>query len=379
MRIARIRLDPVVVPARPGSINSPETDHPLHKLPVGAKRGWSQQFDTLPKIMIRLDLDNGVTGLGETYRAVPMALAQEVAQSLLGADLMDFSLQDLPLPQGRIYDGFECAIVDAVARSRDLPLHMLLGGRVRDRVRTAYWTGHRTTADAVRLARTAQSLGYDCIKFKCRLDDPVIDWCVQIASQCGTDFKVVLDPNERFEDAAAAGRLAAALGAIDNVLYLEDPIARWDVEEWHHLRSRSPVPLAMHISLPYREMGQLPQDMARALRHGACDYFNLNGGIFAVRQLALCADLFGVKYSHGSELDLGILEAAYVHKCAAGALNLLPSDIFGRLIREHDLLKEPMTFSGGHVLVPRGPGLGVDLDEAALAHFACGDPCSIER
>ena len=45
---------------------------------------------------------------------------------------------------------------------------------------------------------------------------------------------------------------------------------------------------------------------------------------------------------HGSELDLGILEAMYLHQCAAAPSCIWPSDIFGRLIREHDLLTEPL-------------------------------------
>jgi len=369
-KIARIWLDEVVIPARPGSINSPETDHALHKLPVGAKRGWSQQFDTIAKIIIRLELDNGIVGLGETYRGIPMALAQEIAQSLIGIELGSLCLQDLPLPQGRVYDGFECAITDAFARCHDLPLHALLGGKRRDKIKTAYWTGHRTTSDAVRLAGQAQEMGYDCIKFKCKLGDPVVTWCAEIHGRCGDDFRIVLDPNERFDDAVAAGRLADGLADIGNVLYLEDPIARWDMEEWRHLRGKSRVPLAMHISLPYVEMGQIAQDMARALRLGACDYFNFNGGIFAIHRLNQTADLFNVKYSHGSELDFGILEASYVHKCAAGALNHLPSDIFGRLIRQHDLLVHPLYFDQGWVSVPEGPGLGVELDQDALAHYS---------
>jgi muconate cycloisomerase len=125
----------------------------------------------------------------------------------------------------------------------------------------------------------------------------------------------------------------------------------------------------MHISLPYLEMGQTIQDLANAARQGVCDYYNFNGGIYAFRRMALFADLFGVPCSHGSELDFGILEASYVHKLASVPNATLPSDIFGRLIREHDLLLEPLRFEQGHALVPSGSGLGVSLDEAALAHY----------
>jgi len=368
-KIRRIQLNEVVIPARPDSINSAGIDQPLHKLPQGAKRGWTQQFDALPKTIIRLELDNGVIGLGETYRAVPLFLSQEVATSLVGVEIDELNLQSLPLPTGRVYDGFECAIVDAAAKSAELPLYRFLGGKYRDSVLCAYWSGHRTTPDAVLKAEAAVALGYSHIKFKCDLKDPVVDWCQGIYDSCGKGMSVILDPNERFELAAHTVKIANALAPIGNLLYLEDPIPRWDMQSWSYLRSKISVPLSMHISLPYLEMGQTIHDLATAARLGVSDYFNFNGGIYAFRRMAFFADLFGTPCSHGSELDFGILEASYVQKVASVPNGTLPSDIFGRLIREHDLLAEQLRIEQGRVEVPSGPGIDVQIDTAALEHY----------
>jgi muconate cycloisomerase len=369
MIVRRIYLDEVKVPARPDSINSPEIDQPLHKLPNGAKKGWTQQFDEISKTILRIECDNGVIGLGESYRGVAQATLQEIATALLGCDLRALNLQALPLGAGRSYDGFECALADACARSHDLPLYRMLGGSYRETVCCAFWTGHRTIADAVRKAKEAVRQGFGAIKFKCELSDPVVEWCQEIFDACGTKLSVILDPNERFIQASHAERIAGRLAPIGNVLYLEDPIPRWDYESWAHLRRKSQVPLSMHISLPYAEMGQMEHDAARAARALATDYFNFNGGIYAYRRLAALADLFGMSYSHGSEIDLGILEASYLHKSASAAGNKLPSDIFGRLVREHDLLKEPLEIVGGEASVPQKPGLGVELDMDAVRHY----------
>jgi muconate cycloisomerase len=370
MIIRRIVLDEVKVPARPDSINSPETDYALHKLPQGATKGWSQQFDEVSKTMIQVFLDNGVVGLGETYRGCSPDTLQLIASALIGNDLGKLNLQDLPFPSGRVYDGFECALVDAVAKSHNIPLYQWLGGAYRDTVSCAFWTGHRTTIDAVRKAEQACAQGFNNIKFKCSLSDPVVEWCQEIFDVCGKNLCVILDPNERFILPTHAERIARDLAEIGNVLYLEDPIPRWDYESWVYLRGKSHVPLSMHISLPYAEMGQMPYDAARAARSMANDYFNFNGGIYAYQKLTSLSDLFGIPYSHGSEIDLGILEASYVHKSAAAAGNTLPSDIFGRLVREHDLLKTPLEISNGSITVPQGPGLGVQLDLAALSHYS---------
>jgi muconate cycloisomerase len=287
----------------------------------------------------------------------------------VGLEIDELNLQDLPLPPGRVYDGFECAIVDAVAKSSGLPLYRFLGGRYRDSVLCAYWSGHRTTPDAVSKAEAAVALGYSHIKFKCDLNDPVVDWCQGIHDSCGKGMAVILDPNERFELAAHTLKRANGLAPIGNLLYIEDPIPRWDMQSWSYLHSKICVPLSMHISLPYLEMGQTIQDLATASRLAVSDYYNFNGGIYAFRRMALFADLFGIPCSHGSELDFGILEASYVHKVASVPNATLPSDIFGRLIREHDLLAEPLRFDHGHAEVPGGPGIGVQIDPAALAHY----------
>lgn len=379
MKIRRIQLDAVKVPARPDSINSPEFDKPLHMLAYGGKTEWSLQFDEIPKWIIQLELDDGTMGLGETYRGLPGDTMKAFAETLIGLDLGKANLQALPLPYGRIYDGFECAIVDAWAKAHGISVSDLLGGRYRDRVYCSFWTGHRTVADAARKAKEGQDLGYDCIKFKCSADDPVTEWCAAVKEACGPDFHIILDPNQRFEDVPTALRMARGLEEVGNVRCLEDPIARWDIESLAHLRKRTAIPIALHISLPYNEMGyQHITDIIRAVKLDACDYFNFNGGVYNVNRMATIAELTRKPFWHGSEVDLGILEAGYLHKCASSKEALLPSDIFGRVIREHDLLKDPISFEKGYAEVPKGPGLGVELDPDALAHYR-QDSWSIER
>lgn len=369
METRRIILTEVVVPAKPDSVNSSSLDHPLHQLAYAGQPAWSVQFDAIPKVIIELHTTSGVIGLGEAYRGLSLDELAPLATSLLGKDLRSLPLQQLPIPAGRAYDGFELAIADALAKHLDVPLHQLLGGAVRDRVLCGYWTGHRTVEDAARKAREGADLGFDCIKFKCGLDDPVVDWCSAIHDACGPSFRVILDPNRRWQTVAATVERARALETVGNVLCLEDPIPRWDFNGYALLRRKLDVPIAMHVALPYREMGQMETDVISAIRGDCCDSFNLNGGLFGVKRMADTAALADLPFWHGSEVDLGILEASYVHKGAAATNCTLPSDIFGRLVREHDLLISPLAFDGKYVQLPTGPGLGVELDREALTNY----------
>lgn len=370
MKVTRILLDEVVVRARPDSVNSPEFDKPLHMLSHAGASPWSVQFDEIPKLIAQLETDAGIVGIGEFYRGVRVQTVVDIGRRLIGQDLTACNAQALPLPHGRLYDGFETAILDALGKLRGISIAEMLGGRYRDRVLCDYWTGHRTTADAARKAGEGKAKGFGCIKFKCDSGDPVDAWCEAIRDACGADFRVILDPNGRFDDVPTARSISRRLEAVGNVLCLEDPLPRWDVESLALLRRLISIPVALQIALPYNEMGyQHVTDIVRALRTEACDYFNLNGGIFPVKRMAALSELACKPFFHGSEVDLGILEASYLQKCAACESATLPSDIFGELVRMDDLIVEPIRFERGHAIVPQGPGLGVELDIDALDRY----------
>ena len=330
MTITRIQIDEVVVRARPDSVNSAEMDKPLHMLPHEGRPSWSVQFDEIPKLIIRMETEDGLVGIGEFYRGVSNHAVTDIAKGLLGSDAASWNLQSLPLPAGRLYDGFETAILDCVGKARNLSICELLGGRYRDRVSCGYWTGHRTVEDAARKAREGKDKGFNCIKFKCAHTDPVVDWCEAIYAVCGPDFKIILDPNQRFENVSTARQIALRLEKIGNVLCLEDPIARWDLESLAFLRRSIAVPLALHVALPYREMGyQHETDVLRALSLGACDYFNFNGGTFPVKRMATLAEFSGRPFWHGSK------PAMHINARRARGRRCLPTSLeswFGRTI-----------------------------------------------
>lgn len=367
-RIDRIVCTEVVVPAKAGMINSASVDQPLHKLPSGGRDSWSLQFDELPKCLIEIELSDGTIGLGEFYRDHDWRTIEQTAVRLLGLDLRDIPRQKLPIPLCREYDGFECALWDAFAKTCGVPLVELLGGAVQPKVRVGAWSGHRVVEEVGPLAKQFAEAGFDCLKFKCGLEDDVAAWCEEIA-EAAPEMEVILDPNERWDRPAEARRRLDALAEVGNVLCLEDPLPRWMLRDYAALKNYSPIDIVLHVSLPYIYHGQRVHDAINALQQGAVDGFNFNGGLVGFARLDAIATAAGLPCWHGSEIDLGVMEAMYVHQCAAAPSCIWPSDIFGRLIREHDLLAEPLTIDPPWASLPSGPGLGVHVDRDALAHY----------
>ncbi len=370
--IVSLHFDEVVVPAREGAVNTPGHHKPLHMLPVGGAAGWTVQFDELSKLILRLTLADGTVGWGEFYRDHNWVTVKAVADALLGRALDELVLQDLPVPLSREYDGFECAIWDARAKSLGIPLHQLLGGAVRDRVKVGAWSSWREVDEMGALAARFQGEGYDCIKLKAGLEDDVVGWCRAIKASA-PGMWVIIDPNQRWENAGEARRRLRALDEIGNLLLIEDPIPRWMLDDYAKLRTFTATPVVLHVALPYVYLGQRPYEAIAALAHGAVDGFNFNCGLQKFRELDAIAHAANLNCWHGSEVDLGILEAMYVHSAAAAKSCLWPSDIFGRMIRSHDLLETPLVFEPPYVMVPRGAGLGVTPSLAAIAQHKIGE------
>ena len=367
MRIKQITCFEVKVPAKPGTVSSASINKPLHMLPVGAKAGWEVQFDQLTKVVLKLELDNGIVGWGELYRGHDWKQVEAIAEVLVGMSLGDMSLQSLPFTFCREYDGFECAIWDAYAKSHNLRVVDLLGGPVRDKVRVGAWSSHREIDEVGDLVSGFYQQGFDCIKFKSDLEDDVLSWC-QIIADRAPGMQVIIDPNQRWEHAFEVRKRLDGLQEIGNVLCLEDPIARWQLNEYALLRQYSSIAIVRHISLPYVLQGQRIKDAIQAVQLSAVDGFNFNGGLANFQRLDHIADAGGYPCWHGSEVDLGILEAMYVHSSAAAASCIWPGDTFGRLIREHDLLKDPLKITPPYAYLPQGPGLGIEPDPEAIDH-----------
>lgn len=349
-------------------INSEGIHKPLHKLPIGAKAGWSIQFDQVPKLILKLELENGIIGWGELYRSHDWRVVADIAEVLIGTDIKSLTLQNLPFVFCREYDGFECAIWDAYAKLHGMRVVDLLGGPVREHVKVGAWSGHRHVSEVGPLVKDFQSKGFDCIKFKCDLDDDVVAWCEEIKTHA-PGMQVILDPNERWDTAGNARQRMDGLAAVGNVLCLEDPIPRWQLNEYRRLREYSSLPIVLHVSLPYILHGQRVEDAIKALQAEAVDGFNFNCGLANFQRLDHIASAAGLPSWHGAEIDLGIMEAMYVHSAAAAKSCIWPSDIYGRLIRSHDLLTEPLKMEYPYVELPKGEGLGITPDEDAIAEF----------
>jgi muconate cycloisomerase len=373
-KLAQIIATPVIVPTKPDSIMSPGIEDDWSNAPaMGSMVNQStDRLAEIPKFILRGRTSDGLVGIGETHRSVNLDHLRRNAKRLCGRNLFEMRLASLDLPEDREYDGFELLAYDLVGKSLGVPAYQLLGGACRDRVLCSMWTGRRTPADAGRKAAEGQARGFDTIKFKCNQHDDVAAWASEVRRQCGSNMQMIFDPNQRWRDfELAAVPIRALKDGGFNILAIEDPVERTRLDDFHRLREFG-LNIVLHIALSYSIFGQRADDALRALHADAVDGFNFNGSMASFVRLADLANLANKPCWHGSGVDLGILEAGFLHSAAASPACTWPSDIFGRLVRKHDLLREQIQFDGKYAVVPTGPGLGVDLDETAIEHYRAG-------
>jgi len=367
--IVSVRATEVIVPAKPGSLNSETV---LDKDSAFAQKfltgeSWTE-FANQPKWIIEMTLTNGLTGVGETYRSASAGLISEAFRAFVGKDILKLNWRRLPVTDQRIYEAFESCVLDLIGKLLHVPVYQLLGGSYRDTVDCMGWTGRRTPEDAARKAFEAMQKGHKVFKFKCSDEDPVRLWTEEIKKRCGDGIKVLLDPNQRWNDVQTTMKLMEGV-EMDVMLGLEDPVLHADVEGFKYLRKQLGIPLYRHISLPYT---QDIRDMITFVRADAADGYNFNGSAFDCVLLAEIAHLEGKPCWRGSEVDLGISETMGLHIAAASINCTIPSDIFGELVRVDDLLAEPIVFQNGAAKVPQGDGLGIALDHNALQKYQTG-------
>ncbi len=362
MKIVDVKIHKLIVPMKPDTVHSPGVEDPL--CAADPVTGRQANFWEFPKWIIELVADDGTVGLGEPRRGDLAEPLQRHAELIIGKTLRELPVGNLPLPHGDdyesyiIYEAFEMAWLDLLGKHLGVPVWHLLGGKRVDRVPIDYWMGRATPEDTARRTQRAVELGLRGVKMKCKLGDPIAER-VRAVRDVASDFSIVLDPNERFDSPEGALEVSRSLAGF-NLVTFESPVPQDRLDWYVQLRKEIPQPIALHLTC----LG----DLIAALRVDAADYYNLLGPLKEFTEWAKLAQAAGCPTWRGTGMDLGVRDASSVHAAAAAGCGLA-SDIVGHLMRENDLIVDPLRIEDGGLIVPDAPGLGVELDREALERY----------
>ena len=384
MKIAHVEVIALAAPFAKlfggGDKVPPELAHPAANQATVPRRG---QFSTI----VRIVSDDGVVGVGEAF-AMPAA---EITATIIAEYFRPLLLGRDPLQTGVIWDllygaqrggghsrgfmldaiaGVDMALWDLKGKALGLPVHQLLGGACRDRI-PIYVSPIPFVAEPAASARAALGFieqGFSRLKLKVgRGIATDLAHVAAVREAIGRDASLMLDLNCGY-DARAAIDLARELRPYD-IFWLEEPVPPEDLEGLAEVRRRAGVRVVTG------ECEATAFGMRDILLRGAADALQPNiakaGGFTECVRIGDLARLFNVQIApHGVGSGLAIVAA--LHWCATlPHLLLYEYNQFLNPLREA-VVTEPLVREGNDLLVPPGPGLGVTLDEAAIAEFVVG-------
>ena len=257
----------------------------------------------------------------------------------------------------------EMSLSDLIARRAGMPLCHLWGGTWRDRVLVDYWMPRTTPEQAQRCVRRGKALGFSGAKLKTTLEDPNIER-LEAIRDAAPDWHLTVDANGRFYRLDNAPPTLREMDRVGNVAIFEDPFPRFHLNEFVRLRDLVQARVVVHVDPP--------ESLWNVMRSEAAGGLNIGSGVglFHWRIMAGAADLANLPIWNGSSLDLGIATAAQLHLCASAPNCTLPSDQAGPWLRESHLLKHDFVIQDGHIILPTGPGLGIEVDLDALEKYS---------
>lgn len=251
--------------------------------------------------------------------------------------------------------GLQIALFDAVGRALDAPVHRLLGRKLREDAPLSWWSIDMSPDDWRSECRAALAQGYTSYKFKARPWFDLEEQLRLVTAELPKHFEIDLDFNGMLCDSAHAARVLASLERFRHVKIVESPIPQADVLGNKALRRLTSIPTAMHVGVP---------PLATALAEDVCDGFVTWGGARQILQEAAVLASFN-KAFWLQLVGTGITTAFSLHLAAVCSHARWPA-VSCMNLYEHALLKTPLAVRGGHVRIPDGPGLGVEIDWDAV-------------
>ena len=340
-------------------------------------------------VFVKIETDSGYHGWGEAtlqYRELTVAQAvNELERGLRGRDLENIeawwqdAYRDAYWRGGPVLmsalSAVEMALWDIKGKALGVPVYQLLGGKVRASIpcyANAWFANAKTPDEFAACAKQAAALGYKALKW-----DPfgaafrtissqglrdalaVVD---AVKSAVGAEVELLIEGHGRFE-LPAARRIAKALEYCD-VQWFEEPLIPGNLENYARLRHETRTPISLGERLYTR------WEFREVFERGCADFIQPDvshaGGIWELRKIAALAELWQIAFCpHNPSGPIANAATLQLAACTPNFLYLetMATDVPWRA----EVARETCRLVNGEMTISDAPGLGVEINEDALA------------
>jgi galactonate dehydratase len=339
-------------------------------------------------LFVKIETDEGIVGWGEPTLegrvASVAAVVEELSDYLIGQDPRRIEEHWTVLYRSGFYRGggihmsalagIDQALWDIKGRALGVPVHDLLGGRVRDRIKVYSWIGGDRPAETAAQAKLAVERGFSAVKMNGPeelqyLDsqhkvEKVATAVAAVREAVGPDIGIGVDFHGRVHRPMARVLLDALQPF--HLMFVEEPVLSEHVDGIADVLRSSATPIALGERLYSR------WDFRNVITSGVVDVIQPDlshaGGITEVRKIAAMAEAY----------DIAVAPHCPLGPIALAACLQLDAVAYNAVIQEQslgihyntsndllDYIADPTVFAyeDGSVAIPQGPGLGIEVNE----------------
>lgn len=346
-------------------------------------------------LFLKIETDSGLSGWGEPVlegRAETLAaLIGEMSDFLIGLDPRRINDIWQMLYRNGCYRGgpvlmsaiagIETALWDILGKFHDAPVHALMGGAQRDKIKTYIWIGGDRPHDLVADALAARARGFGAVKMNVceeltildshRQVDVVVARLSELREAVGATLDLAFDFHGRVH-APMARMLLKELAPL-RPLFVEDPVAPGQLEAAAELSRATAIPLAlgerMHSRAEFKALFE-----ARAAQLINPDPAHV-GGISETIRIGAMAEAYDIALAPHCPLGPIALAAclqidAVCHNAAYQEQSLGIHYNQGGDLLDCITPASRFLYADGYLAIPQGPGLGIEVDEAKVIDMA---------
>jgi muconate cycloisomerase len=319
---------------------------------------------------------------GESPSTVQVVIDRYLASAVIGAD--PGNAVDLHMRMDAVIKGYpyakcavELAAYDLAARRAGLPVYALLGGHVRVRVPVTHSIGLIGFAEAEAESAKVVGEGIRTIKIKVGVDPKRdIEMVRLIRGAVGSDVDLCVDANEGYKTPGEAIRCIRQMEQY-GLVYAEQPVTG--------IARMAEVACAIDTPLMADESAWNAHDVIEIVERRAAEivsiYTTKPGGLYRAMEVAAVCRAAGIVCNVNGSVETGVGNLANVQLAAAAPAVTLSCVVpvstpaeeqrgqVAGIYYTDDLLSRGMTLTDGAIELPRGPGMGIDIDPAKLGKY----------
>jgi muconate cycloisomerase len=351
---------------------------------VGEYKNAYRSKSVQKSAIVRITASDGSIGLGnidpspgyskETIEDNLRVLETRLAPAVIGVDPINIHrvLEKIDPAVAEFLDAkaaIEMACVDLAARLAGVPVHAYLGGAVKERLLFNAWIGILSPEEAATETMGWKNRGFRSAKIKVGGNIEADRERVKAVREAvGPDFHLRIDANAGY-DADTSLKLVRMMAPFRLQLF-EQPVPADDIAGMARVRREAN---AAGVPVMADESVLDHASLIRIIKLEAADIVKVKvmkqGGFLNTRRMIATAEAAGIRCVVGHGFGLGINTMAEI-MLAATSKNVIDGlECVGPLKTADDIVTHKLDLSGGSLMLPGGPGLGVALDEARLEKY----------